>query len=239
MQRARAPEHLDAKRVLPEDIADLEDHPAIGGSEEPVVEGARLDRPQVQEHVALALVAQEIAAEVEKMAAEVLQDPAPGFAPGTEPLAHRAIAVEHAHAVELADGARVEQLLEPHDRGLEAVIVRGIPDGAAARAGGERLGLVAAREEERLFHQDRLAFREEAADIVELGRIRGGHDHRVVRVGVDLVHRPHGGPGRHRIHRGGAARPQKSRAARADIAEADDEIAENAHRRLRPPPRPA
>src|SRR6266567_3214025 len=40
MQRARAPEHLDAKRVLPEDIADLEDHPAIGGSEEPVVEGA-------------------------------------------------------------------------------------------------------------------------------------------------------------------------------------------------------
>src|SRR5438309_936802 len=108
---------------------------------------------------ALALVAQEIAAEVEEMAAEVLQDPAAGFAPGTEPFAHRAIAVEHAHAVELADGARVEQMLEPHDRGLEAVIVRGIPDGAAARAGGERLGLVAAREEERLFHQGRLAFR--------------------------------------------------------------------------------
>jgi len=86
------------------------------------------------------------------MAAQILQDAAAGFAPGAEPLTHRAIAVEHADAVELAHGARVEQLLEPHDRGLEAVIVRRVPDGAAARARGERLGLGAAREEERLFH---------------------------------------------------------------------------------------
>src|SRR5712692_7122473 len=72
MQRARAPEDFHAKCVLPENIADLENDPAVIGGKEPVVEGARFDWTQIKERIALALVSQKIAAEVQEMAAQVL-----------------------------------------------------------------------------------------------------------------------------------------------------------------------
>jgi len=170
------------------------------------------------------LVAQQEAAEVQQMAAQVLEHAAARLAPAPDPVAHRAIAVEHAHAIELADGAVRQQLPEPRDQGLEAVVVGGVPEGAAADASRERLGLGAAREQQGLLHQNGLALGEKAADVVQLALIGRRQDHGVVARRRDVLHRARRGAGGDRIHRGGAAASQQPRPALADIAEAHDQV---------------
>src|SRR3989454_1935550 len=224
VQRPLRAIHVDLEPVLPEDGTDLVDDATIGGGERRVVERRRFHRPQVPEQVPVVVAPQQPAAEVEDVAAEILEHAGARLAPRTEPVPDGAVAVDEPRAVGLADGAAVEQRLQALDEGLEAVVVRRVPDRPAARLALERLEVTPPAEQHGLLDEHRLAAAKEPAHVVRLVAVGDGEDDRIVAVGRHRVDGPVVGPGRLRVHGCDAAGAQEGGPPAAEISEPDHEV---------------
>ena len=227
VRAARGPQDVQAKRVAPRQQRALErHHGSRAGEAQQEVVGRRVlvagRRPHLERTAGPA--GRELE-DVEQVRHEVAGDPQPLVAPrrGAH-VARGAVAVEDRDPVRLADHAVAQQLSQPREVRLEAVVVGGVHRDAALDGQAlERREVQRSGPDQRLLDEDVLAGPHEVLERVRLGAVGQAQHRGVVVRERDLLQRGVGRARRDRIDRRDDALAGEPHALLPLDAEADDD----------------